>query len=95
MCIFSLLPGKKTALLVQHLRALQDNLGCWHDLVVQQEALGHFVTTFAGPDQQRQRTLQTVDILMPRLEEEKQTVSQAFPGLFAAFAARIAHHRVV
>ena len=48
----SLFPGKKTAILVQHLRALQDNLGRWHDLVVQQEALRHFATTFAGPDQQ-------------------------------------------
>ena len=45
----------KTALLVQHLRALQDNLGDWHDLVVQQEALRHFATAFAGPDQQHKR----------------------------------------
>ena len=91
----SLLPGKKTALLVQHLRALQDNLGDWHDLVVQQEALRHFATAFAGPDQQQHQTLLAIDILMHRLEEEKQTASQAFPALFAAFASRIAHHNVV
>ena len=91
----SLLPGKKTALLVQHLRALQDNLGGWHDLVVQQETLRHFATTFAGPDQQTHRTLLAIDILRHRLEEEKQTASQAFPTLFAAFASRIAHHNVV
>jgi len=91
----SLLPGKKTALPVQHLRALQDNLGCWHDLVVQQDALRHFVTMFAGLGQQTYNTLQALDILRHRLEEEKQTVGQAFPALFAAFASRIAHHSVV
>jgi CHAD domain-containing protein len=90
----SLLPGKKTALLVQHLRALQDNLGAWHDLVVQQETLRHFATMFVGPDQQH-HTLLAIDILMHRLEEEKQTAGQAFPALFAAFASRIAHHNVV
>ena len=81
----SLLPGKKTAFLVQHLRALQDNLGGWHDLVVQQETLRHFATMFVGPDQQRHQTLLAIDILMHRLEEEKQTAGQAFPALFAAF----------
>jgi CHAD domain-containing protein len=91
----SLLPGKKTALLVQHLRALQDNLGAWHDLVVQQETLRHFATMFVGPDQQQHHTLLAIDILMHRLEEEKQTAGQAFPALFAAFASRIAHHNVV
>ena len=85
----------KTAILVQHLRALQDNLGDWHDLVVQQEALRHFATTFAGPDQQTHHTLLAIDILMHRLEEEKQIAGQAFPALFAAFASRIAHHNVV
>jgi CHAD domain-containing protein len=89
------LPGKKTTVLIKHLRHLQDNLGRGHDLFVQQEALRHFATTLSGPDQQTHNTLQAIDILMHRLEEEKQTVGQAFPALFAAFASQIAHHSVV
>ena len=91
----SLFPGKKTAILVEHLRTLQDNLGRWHDLVVQQEALHHFATTFSGPDQQAHNTLRAIDRLINILEEEKQTVAQALPAIFTAFAARVAHHRVV
>jgi CHAD domain-containing protein len=91
----SLFPGKKTALLVEHLRTLQDNLGRWHDLVVQQEDLRHFAATFAGPDQQAHNTLRAIDHLISILEEEKQTVSQALPAIFSAFAARVAHHSVV
>jgi len=85
----SLFPGKKTTILVKHLRTLQDNLGRGHDLFVQQEALRHFATTLSQPGQQTHSSLQAIDSLMHRLEEEKQTVSQAFPALFAAFAARI------
>jgi CHAD domain-containing protein len=91
----SLFPGKKTAILVEHLRTLQDNLGRWHDLVVQQEALRHFATTFSGPDQQAHDTLRAIDSLINILEEEKQMVGQALPALFTAFAVRVAHHRVV
>ena len=88
-CFVSLFPGKKTTVLIKHLRALQDNLGRGHDLFVQQEALRHFATTFSGPDQQTHNTLQALDSLMCKLEEEKQVVIQAFPALFAAFAAHI------
>jgi len=91
----SLFPGKKTAMLVEHLRTLQDNLGRWHDIVVQQEDLRHFAATFSGPDQQAHSTLQAIDSLIIILEEEKQTVSQALPAIFSAFAARVAHHSVV
>jgi CHAD domain-containing protein len=91
----SLFPGKKTAMLVEHLRTLQDNLGRWHDLVVQQEDLRHFAATFSGPDQQAHNTLPAIDSLIIILEEEKQTVSQALPAIFSAFAARVAHHSVV
>jgi len=94
-CFVSLFPGKKTTVLIKHLRHLQDNLGRGHDLFVQQEALRHFATMLPGSDQQTHNTLQALDILMHRLEEEKQTVGQAYPALFAAFASRIAHHSVV
>jgi CHAD domain-containing protein len=88
-CFSSLFPGKKTAILIKCLRHLQDNLGRAHDLFVQQAALRHFATTCSGAEPQRHNTLQALDILMHRLEEDKQTVRQAFPALFAAFAARI------
>jgi CHAD domain-containing protein len=90
-CFGSLFPGKKTSVLIKQLRTLQDNLGRAHDLCVQQEALRHFATTLSGPDQQTHQTLQALDSLMHRLEEEKQAVVQAFPALFAAFAARIGY----
>jgi CHAD domain-containing protein len=88
-CYVSLFPGKKTTVLIKHLRRLQDNLGHGHDLFVQQEALRHFATTLSGADLQTYKTLQAIDSLMRHLEEEKQTVGQAFPALFAAFATHI------
>ena len=91
----SLFPGKNTTILVAHLRTLQDNLGRWHDLVVQQDALRHFAMTFSGPDQQAHDTRRAIDRLMNILEEEKQMEGQALPALFTAFAARVARHRVV
>jgi CHAD domain-containing protein len=91
----SLFPGKKTALLVEHLRALQDNLGRWHDLVVQQEDLRRFAMTFSGPDQQAHNTLRAIDSLISILEEERQTVGQALPAIFVAFTSQVTHHRVV
>jgi len=90
-CFVSLFPGKKTTILTKHLRQLQDNLGHGHDLFVQQEALRHFAATLSGSDQQTRNTLQALDSLMSSLEEEKQTVNQAFPALFTAFAAQIGH----
>ena len=91
----SLFPDKKTASLVEHLRSLQDNLGRWHDLVVQQEMLRHFAMTFSGPDQQTHNTLRAIYNLIHILEEEKQTVGQALPALFASFAAQVAHYKVM
>jgi CHAD domain-containing protein len=91
----SLFPDKKTASLVEHLRILQDKLGRWHDLVVQQEALRHFAMTFSGPDQQTHNTLRAIYSLISILEEEKQTVGQALPALFASFAAQVAHYKVM
>jgi len=91
----SLFPGKKTALLVEHLRTLQDHLGRWHDLVVQQEDLRHFAATFSGPDQRAHNTLRAIDSLIRILDEEKQIVGQALPAIFAAFTAQVAHHKMV
>jgi CHAD domain-containing protein len=90
----SLFPGKQTAMLIEHLRALQDNLGSWHDLVVQQEALRYFAMTFSGPDQQTHNTLRAIYSLIHILEEEKQTISQALPAIFTTFAAWVAHHKI-
>jgi CHAD domain-containing protein len=91
----SLFPGKKTAILVEHLRTLQDNLGRWHDLAVQQEALRHFAMTISGPDQQTHNTLRAIYSLINILGEEKQTVGQALPALFTSFAAKVAHHNMM
>ena len=91
----SLFPGKNTAILVEHLRTLQDHLGRWHDIVVQQEDLHHFAMTFAGPDQQAHNTLRAIYSLIHILEAEKQTVGQMLPAMFTAFAAEVAHHKVL
>jgi CHAD domain-containing protein len=93
--VISLFPGKNTTLLVEHLRTLQDHLGRWHDLAVQQEALHHFAMTFAGPEQQAHNTLRAIYSLIHILEAEKQTVGQAWPAMFTAFAAQVAHHKMM
>ena len=80
------LPGKQTTLLIKQLRALQDNLGRFNDVCVQQEALHNFATQMPASDS---NTRSAIDSLVGTLETEKQTVQRAFPELLTTFIKQI------
>ncbi len=87
---FKVLPGKQATSLIKQLRALQDNLGRFHDVCVQQEALRNFATTMHASNAPDANTLRAMESLVGTLETEKQTVQQAFPALFTTFIRQIA-----
>lgn len=83
----SLLSPETLAPSLKQLRRLQDSLGHYHDLCVQQETLRHFAARFAAGESQQHRTLQAIDRLVDRLEQEKQALHHTFAGMFRAFAS--------
>jgi CHAD domain-containing protein len=83
----SLFPPETLAPSLKQLRRLQDSLGHYHDLCVQQETLRHFATRFAAGESQQHRTLQAIDCLVSSLEQEKQALYHTFAGFFRAFAS--------
>jgi CHAD domain-containing protein len=72
---------------IKALRRLQDNLGEFHDACVQQESLHTFANDWRSTTPANRRTLQAIDSLIGRLEGDKQTLVEAFSGLFSNFAA--------
>ena len=87
---FKMLPEKQVTRLIKQLRTLQDNLGRYNDVCVQQEALRNFATTVRASDSPASNTLRAIDSLVGTLETEKQTLQQAFPELFRTFVRQIA-----
>ena len=83
----SLFPAATIAASLKQLRRLQDSLGHYHDLCVQQEALRHFAARFATAGPQAHRTLQAIASLVSSLEQEKQALHHNFAGIFRAFAS--------
>jgi CHAD domain-containing protein len=75
--------------LIKSLRRLQDNLGDFHDACVQQEALHAFANDWLSTTPESRRTLWAIDSLIGCLEGDKQTLGEAFSGLFSNFAASI------
>ena len=69
---------------IKHVKALQDTLGDYNDLCVQQEAL----TTWAEPISRQpdaHRTLLAMGHLIGLLEGDKQRLQQTFPETFETF----------
>jgi CHAD domain-containing protein len=81
----SLLPAQEVALVVKQLRKLQDNLGDFHDICVQQADLQTFAARFATSQHHGPDLLLAIEGLIEILEAEKATVRKAFPKLFTAF----------
>ena len=83
----SLFPHKKIDALIGQLKNLQDNLGDFNDLCVQQEYLLNIVTELPASQQQVKKTLVAIGSLIETLEEEKGAVKDAFARTFTDFAA--------
>ena len=83
----SLFTRKKINALIKQLKNLQDNLGDFNDLCVQQEYLLNITAELPASQQQLKKTLVAIGGLVETLEREKQSVKDAFARTFTDFAA--------
>ncbi len=83
----SLFPRKKINALIKQLKNLQDNLGDFNDLRVQQEYLLNMTAELPASQQNVKKTLVAIGSLVDALEREKQSVENAFAKTFTGFAA--------
>lgn len=89
-----LYPRKRIARLVTTLKRLQDTLGSFTDLAVQQEALLALAEQLPTDDDlATRRTLIAVGVLIQLLANEQQTVKAEFAGRFARFASPASRRR--
>ena len=83
----NLFPRKKINALIAQLKNLQDNLGDFNDLCVQQEYLLNIATELDSGRQQLQKTLVAIGSLVEALNGEKKAVRDAFAETFGNFSA--------
>jgi CHAD domain-containing protein len=83
----SLFPRKRIKILIQQLRKLQDNLGDFNDLCVQEEYLLNTADELPLTDQQSKKTLEAIGSLIGTLDREKQIVKDAFARTFTEYAS--------
>jgi CHAD domain-containing protein len=75
-------------LLISQLKTLQDYLGEFHDLVVQQEYLLHISDELAASGKVKQGTLLSIGSLIGSLEDEKVRLTSAFGEVFNQFKSQ-------
>ena len=83
----SLFPRKKVNALIGQLKHLQDNLGDFNDLCVQQEYLLNISAELPASQRQVNKTLVAIGSLIETLDHEKRSVKDAFANTFTDFAA--------
>jgi CHAD domain-containing protein len=84
----SLYPPQQTSELIRQLKTLQDNLGEFHDLCVQQEYLIHISEELAGSQPNIQGTLVSIGSLVGTLQNEKARVKSEFAETFQQFTSK-------
>jgi CHAD domain-containing protein len=82
-----LFPRKKIKALIEQLKNLQDNLGRFNDLRVQQEYLLNITAELPASQRQVKKTLVAIGSLIETLDHEKKSVRDAFARTFTDFAA--------
>lgn len=85
---FSLFPHTKIDALVMQLKKLQDNLGLFNDLRVQEEYLLNITKELPEIQRQSNKTLIAIGSLVGTLGREKKTMKDAFARTFMDFASR-------
>ena len=83
----SLFPRKKINVLIEQLKKLQDNLGDFNDLRVQEEYLLNISMELPATQRQLKTTLVAIGSLVGTLGREKQMVKDAFADTFTDFAS--------
>ena len=83
----SLFPRKKMFRLIKQLKKLQDNLGDFNDLSVQQEYLMHMAEELPIDEPQSRRALVATGYLVENLGSEQKVVKADFANTFKEFAS--------
>lgn len=83
----SLFPRKKINVLIEQLKKLQDNLGDFNDLRVQEEYLLNITKKLPATHKQFKKTRAAIGSLIGTLDRERQTVKDAFAKTFTDFAS--------
>ncbi|MBW2430735.1 MAG: CHAD domain-containing protein [Deltaproteobacteria bacterium] len=83
----SLFPRKKINVLIGQLKKLQDNLGDFNDLCVQEEYLLNITKELPATHRLLKKTLVAIGSLVGTLGRERQMVKDAFAETFTDFAA--------
>ena len=83
----SMFPRKKINVLIEQLKKLQDNLGDFNDLCVQEEYLLNIAEELPTTDQQSKKTLVAIGSLIGTLGRKKKIVKDAFAKTFTEYAS--------
>jgi len=83
----SLFPCAKMSALIGQLRKLQDNLGDFHDICVQQEYLINISDELPIIDRQSKKALVAIGSLIETLDGERKIIKDAFTETFTEFAS--------
>lgn len=83
----SLFPYPKISILIKQLENLQDNLGDFQDVCIQDEYLQTITDELSVSNTQSKRTILAIGNLIGTLSQKKQTVIGSFSKIFADFAS--------
>jgi CHAD domain-containing protein len=83
----SLYPRKKISILIKQLKILQDNLGDFNDLCIQEKYLLNIAGEFPVRDAAARQTLVAIGSLVEALDESKKVVKGDFAETFTHFAS--------
>ena len=83
----SLFPSKKINILIAQLKTLQDNLGDFNDLCVQEEYLLNISEEPLATGQKQKKILVAIGSLIGTMDREKQIIKDAFTQTFTDYAS--------
>lgn len=84
----SLFPQDEIALLVKQLKKLQDNLGDFNDLSVQQKSLKQYLEAISPENIDSQKTASAIGGLITSLYQQQQNIRQAFAQTYSQFSGQ-------
>ena len=84
----SLFPKQEISLLIKQLKKLQDNLGDFNDLSVQQKSLKKYLESISSENSDSQKTASAIGGLIASLYQQQQNVRNAFAQTFAEFSGQ-------
>ena len=84
---YSLFPRKKINTLIAQLKTLQDNLGNFNDLCVQEKYLLKIAEELPATHRKSKKTQMAIGSLIGTLDKEKQAIKEAFAKTFTDYAS--------